>query len=653
MADIPLQNMNPEQQLLFQDHDHDTGDDTEEQTPEYMAPRQRLFLDKLWNGPDQPRDEPPTRVHRLMALETLAQRLQHRVLKPLRVAALASYLLLWLGLVYSILVPYYTVPAHSKENEDVTVLLLSCGSSGTFWKGKNGACGLDGLRCPAVSDHEIIIRCPALCDRGSWTYSLAPVGDQRVKYRSYVIGGGHDVRKKNHMMQISNPYRADLYPCGAAVHAGTVSPFWGGCARMSYRLGGQLDFPSSEGFYGVGPLIDFDSFFPLSYFFLKLKGKYKEHFANCNDPRLLVLVVNIVLGTPIVLLASGAVTYWTLAVVGFWTIALATDPPVHVDALDPELYSHLLSVCLERFLPTCFILYVLWHVSVRRTFDVATNKDSPVTRLLLWYPLFWLGVLNNITFDRLPVDRLTLEDLRAQPGSIFAVGGIAITIVLCAFVQAYSIWRSGRFAKYITIYGGFSAGLFVLSHLPGLTLRVHHYILAMLLIPGCLTRGRTAIAFQGILLGLFLLGALRWGLAAIAETVTSLKRDDPLGKVHPPTIIGYDNSTGILEWAQNLSGSAHHKIQQKYSEVSLLVNDIESWVGESTLLNLTHLLETHHNISVPLKEALKELKGRLSIPVYLRLGQKIPNTDTYGDFTNAAVLHWPSKHFIPPTPGET
>ena len=33
----------------------------------------------------------------------------------------------------------------------------------------------------------------------------------------------------------------------------------------------------------------------------------------------------------------------------------------------------------------------------------------------------------------------------------------------------------------------------------------------MLLIPGCATRGRTALMFQGILLGLFLSGAARWG----------------------------------------------------------------------------------------------------------------------------------------------
>ena len=75
---------------------------------------------------------------------------------------------------------------------------------------------------------EIIFRCPALCDRSSWTYSLIPIGDQRIKYRGYFVGGGED--PDSHAEILTKPYRADSYPCGAAVHAGVVSPyFWRVC----------------------------------------------------------------------------------------------------------------------------------------------------------------------------------------------------------------------------------------------------------------------------------------------------------------------------------------------------------------------------------------------------------------------------------------
>ena len=109
---------------------------------------------------------------------------------------------------------------------------------------ENGACGLNGQLCPEIIntdnqkniENDVLIRCPALCDRSSWTYSLIPIGDQRIKYRGYYIGGGDKVTKEIDDNQITNPYRADSYPCGAGVHAGVISPFWGGCARMSMKV---------------------------------------------------------------------------------------------------------------------------------------------------------------------------------------------------------------------------------------------------------------------------------------------------------------------------------------------------------------------------------------------------------------------------------
>ena len=56
---------------------------------------------------------------------------------------------------------------------------------------------------------EIIFRCPALCDRSSWTYSLIPIGDQRIKYRGYFVGGGED--PDSHAEILTKPYRADSY----------------------------------------------------------------------------------------------------------------------------------------------------------------------------------------------------------------------------------------------------------------------------------------------------------------------------------------------------------------------------------------------------------------------------------------------------------
>ncbi|EGW33458.1 uncharacterized protein SPAPADRAFT_55337 [Spathaspora passalidarum NRRL Y-27907] len=623
------------------------------------------FFRALWQGPWEPRDDPAPQIACLQRLEEIPEVLNKRYPANIRIAGLVFYLMFWFGLFYSIVMPYLSVPPHLSNDPEVHIIPLSCTSSSQFWKGKNGACGTDGEFCPEFKSDEVIFRCPALCDR-AWTYSLIPIGDQRIKYRGYFIGGGDQVTEKveDDDDQLTNPYRADSYPCGSGVHAGVISPFFGGCARISYKSKEREFFKSEKGHYGVDDSIEFLSFFKYSYYFKQLMSGVLPggSFQQCYDPRLLVLVMNFVLGIPVVYLSSGAVSYWITSIVGFWTHTLATDPPVHVDPYDPDTLSDLISVSLERFLPTCFILYVLWHFSSRRTLFDSTEPDeksSPLTKVFLWYPLFWLGLLNNMTFDRLPVDRLTLSDLKEQPGSILALAFIISCIGTGVVIQAYKIWLSGRFRKYLLVYALFIFGLVVLAQLPGLTLRVHHYILAMLLIPGCSTRGRTAFMFQGILLGLFLSGAARWGLAAIAETVTSLKRDDPRGILVPPEFLGYNNETGILNWKgvpEELLSPITSRLYEKYSAISLLVNDIEQYVGEKTQsVNITELFTNSTSLSRPiaksLRDGIKDDNG--NIEIYLRIGRKIPNTQVYSDFSNAGILKWPSGDFTLPVKGST
>ncbi|KAK6198147.1 uncharacterized protein RJT21DRAFT_131721 [Scheffersomyces amazonensis] len=613
----------------------------------------------IWNGPDIPRDDPPRRIQIFNSFEDIPHRINRSLPHGVKVSILFLYYVFWFGLCYSIIQPYLSYPPALTDDPEVTVISLSCSSQNGFWKGKNGACGLNAEACTVPEDRDIIFRCPALCDRGSWTYSFLPIGDQNVKYRGYFIGGGDDVVDKLDSDQISNPYRADSYPCGAGVHSGVISPFYGGCARVSFKSGVQSMFPSTKGHYGVSDSIEFLSFFKSSYFFKTLGN---GHLTHCYDPRLLVLFINVLLGLPIVFLASGTVIFWTINVVGFWTITLATDPPIVVDATDPEGFASLVSLGLERFLPACCILYVLWHSSTKRTLLIPNDTEyesSPLSRVILFYPMFWLGILNNVTFDRLPVDRLTLSDLKAQSGALLAVSCIILTIASCAIIQAYKIWLSGRFTKYLVIYASFVISLFLVASLPGLSLRIHHYILAMLLIPGCSTRGRTALLFQGILLGLFLSGVARWGFASIAETITSLKRDDPVGRLLPPDFLAYNATSGNLSWqgiTDDLLSPIDRVLYEKYSSISVLINDIERFVGSQVeSFNLKELFETStdlkNEISHSLATGFKDAAG--NILIYLRIGRKIPGTHIYSDFSNAAILKWPSGELELPVPGLT
>lgn len=619
----------------------------------------KRFLQYVWDGPTNPRDDYAPGFKSLESIDRFPEKFNSKYPRFTRIALLSAYVFLWAVYSYSILMPYFTkVPVYLNDPE-VPILSLSCLGQ-VHWNGKNAACGLNGELCDPP-EQDVIIRCPALCDR-SWTYSLIPIGDQRIKHRGYFIGGGDHVEDKIDDNQLSNPYRMDSYPCGAAVHAGIVSPFYGGCARVSYKTKTQYRYPAASGHYGVGKSIEFLSFFKNSFFFRALTGGDTEGYvSHCYDPRLLILVSNFILGIPIVYMASPATMYWILNIVGFWTICLATDPPVTVDASRPERLAELISIGLERFLPSCFVLYVLWHASVKRTLSnpppESDSKASPLNRLLIWYPPFWLGVLNNISFDRLSVDRLTLHDLKEQPGSIFAVGSIILLILVCAVIQAYKIWLSGRFRKYIVIYLSFVVGLVFLSTLPGLTLRIHHYILAMLLIPGCSTRGRTALLFQGVLGGLFLSGASRWGLAAIAETVGSLLRDDPVGSIIPPDILSYDPETGLMTWTEinfETLTPSQRVAYGAYKSVSVLINDVERYIATNvTSVNLKELFESSTELLTDINESLKhgykDAEG--NILLYIRIGRRLTKEPEYSDFTNSAVLKWPSGNFTLPAPG--
>lgn len=592
---------------------------------------------------------------------------------------LAVYLAIW-GLLWSkLLLPYLSQLPDAGSEE---VIALTCRQANELWLGKNAACGLDSENCPLVDiGSDVIFRCPALCDHGSWLYLMRAVGDQLIKYRGYYIGGGRRIDDDDDVL--SNPYRADSFPCGAAVHSGLVSPIFGGCARISYSSGPQTSFEGVLGYGGASDSIGFDSFFPYLYYFKELAART----TLCYDPRLMVLLLNIILGIPVVFLGSGAAFFWIMSVVGFWTITLATDPPVLVRPEDPESFYLLISLSLERFLPTCFVLFCLWKVSVKRTFGGLTDylpvsveepstfeveedaeeyaeegiapraenaKYSSVTRILLWYPFFWLGILNNVTFDRLPVDRLMWSDLVTRPGALLTVAVVASVIVMCIIAQAYYVWKLGRFWRLLLVYGMIFSSLAVFSLIPGLSLRIHHYIFGLIFIPGCSTRGQTAYVFQGLLLGLFISGVARWGFASIAETNISLLRGEPTGRITPPIFESLND--GFLTWA-DLSTRKDMNTDigvESYNGVSLLINDVERYRGPNNGgLNLTDLFETNEELKGLLELLQMQESPESQTSLYLRMAKFDPEHLRYGDYSRASIVEYPSFNFTLGPPGIT
>ena len=117
--------------------------------------------------------------------------------------------------------------------------------------------------------------------------------------------------------------------------------------------------------------------------------------------------------------------------------------------------------------------------------------------------------------------------------------------------------------------------------MPGIDLRVHHYILALILLPGTALQTRRILFYQGLLVGLFINGIARWGFDSIVQTPRELYGDD-FDTVSPPiptpTVDG-SNTNIISLWSE---------IQSAYDGISVLVNDVERFRGFDNQRNDTY-----------------------------------------------------------------
>jgi len=141
---------------------------------------------------------------------------------------------------------------------------------------------------------------------------------------------------------------------------------------------------------------------------------------------------------------------------------------------------------------------------------------------VLYLAGFWVGILNNLTFDRLPLSRLTASDVTKRSGAITTLAVILAIVTVLAINQARVIRKTG----WLPFYGGwYIAGglvILVLALLPGLSLRLHHYIIPMIIIPATAFPTRLSAIYQGLLLGLFLNGTAAFGFDSILQTANDV-----------------------------------------------------------------------------------------------------------------------------------
>ncbi|KAI3335788.1 hypothetical protein F4824DRAFT_144519 [Ustulina deusta] len=426
---------------------------------------------------------------------------------------------------------------------------ISCGV--TYWS-KNNGCGIDGVDCRPFDNSSFPFRCPANC-ASYRVLNPRAVGDQEIVYAPLIVGGPPDPSNE------LNPfYRGDSFICGAAVHSGVISGSQGGCGVVSL-IGEQRDFVATNR-HGIQS-IAFDSNFPLSFTFLPGIA------CEAKDPRWSLLAISVVFTTVLSLFtASSAAFFFATFIIAFWQVGLASDRPLNGS------FAPLFSNLLGKFLPAMFCAWVFYDkMGIRRTLRGLTAQ---VEKTVLWLGGCWVGALTNYTFDFIPISRLTGHDLAQQPGAKAALAIIVIVLAVIVVGQIWCFQQEARLVRYLKLYALLIVAILVALALPGLSLRIHHYILALLLLPGTSTQTRFSLLYQGILVGFFVNGIARWGFDPVLQTAVALQGDAQLGTALPtilPPIINTSLSTIAFQWGPPPS--------IRYDGISILVNDVERFRG--------------------------------------------------------------------------
>lgn len=448
------------------------------------------------------------------------------------------------------------------EDEDAAgvgglgVVRLGCVDS--LWSSAE-YCGLDGRNCLPFDNASFAFSCPANC-ASAMVLNPRTVGNQSYNYRSLVIGGPFSPDPNDASASVSSTswrYRGDSFICGAAIHWGSdISDKKGGCGVLTLK-GAQIGFASSLR-NGIRS-IPFYGEFPMSFEFSGMSG------GGCEDPRWKLLALSVTMTVLFGVFTTRPATFFApLFTILFFQVGMASDPPAYTTRAD------LASTALGRFLPAALIAVVMYRISIARALKGCT---AHLEKTILWVGGAWVGALSNYTFDQIPIQRLTGHDLRQQPGAIAALVIIVLILFLVAIYQAWCFRLEGRLPHYLAIYACLGVSLAILAALPHLHLRIHHYILALLLLPGTAMQTRISLLCQGLLVGLFINGVARWGFAPILETAAALRADAQLGSALPtimPPVL--DPASISFTWDTPAAG---------WDGVSVLVNDVQRYLGNS------------------------------------------------------------------------
>lgn len=501
------------------------------------------------------------------------------------------------------------------------VQYLTCDRNADLWKGPNADCGLNGQNCKGAALSKIVyFKCPANCVRESWVYRPMPVGNYVAYHEPFVVGG------------TNLTYRGDSSICAAALHSGLLSNKMGGCGSVEY-IGPQKSFIGSKGQNSIKSF-DFDTEFLSSYRFMP-----PSTCTGCRDTRIPIILINFCFVFMLAYLVhSPLMLVYTVVIIGFWTVILASNPPWIGGSSVAN--SEIISQGFKRLLPCLLGTFFIYELSCK---PLLTNMHAYLSRALFWGVAFYIGILENYVFGAIPVDRLTLHDLNTQAGAWIAVLVIGALVLLIAIGQAYLFWRMNKIWPYLGAYLSALGCLTILSMIPNQTLRIHHYILALILLPGTCLQTTASLFYQGLLLGLYVAGIARWDFDSILQTTPQLSRGGPtdndvVTSFLEPIIAGSALRSVVLRWKPLSECSIPVEKSNLWTGFSLVINDIERYRGADTSFNLTEW-------------AFNLFQSEIPTLYYVRVAIAALNENLTSAFTLSGRIDLQTGEWVPPLPG--
>lgn len=255
-----------------------------------------------------------------------------------------------------------------------------------------------------------------------------------------------------------------------------------------------------------------------------------------------------------------------------------------------------------------------------------------------------MGVLLDVVFADVPLQRLEARDIQQQPGALSSLIVIVLVVVVLAINQVRVVRNAGVLPKFLTLYMVAGVILGLCAAVPGEGLRLHHYVISLLLLPGCAFPTWISQMCSAFLFGMFINGIARWGFDGLLQDVKTIQ-GDATGNSALPSFAMNATTSSLIHWdpiPPSLTGS--------WDSFALLVDDVLRYMGPLTSYNLSSLMDSYKQEPSDVVQPSQVTQNLQTGVHYLRLAYSSGGMP--GDFTQAA-LAWMNGTFVPPPPGRT